>query len=113
MQKIISATDLVRNMSRVAEDVQTSGTVYRITRGGRGSMVLVDEEYFEGWLAALDEMRRADWRSVRDETSRDIDAGRGRSLDDVAGELALEDPPDKTGRGAAPRAARARRAKGR
>ena len=44
MQKIISATDLVRNMSRVAEDVESSGTIYRITRGGRGSMVLVDEE---------------------------------------------------------------------
>ena len=55
MERIISVTDLVRHAARIAQDVET-GTIYRITRGGRGSMVLVDEEYFEGWMAALDEM---------------------------------------------------------
>jgi PHD/YefM family antitoxin component YafN of YafNO toxin-antitoxin module len=113
MQKIISITDLVRNMTRVAEDVERAGTIYRVTRGGRGSMVLVDEEYFEGWLAAIDEMRRPDWREVYAETSRDIDSRRGRNLDVVARELGLEGPSNAQGRRAASRPARRGRAKGR
>lgn len=113
MEKIISVTDLVRNAARIARDVEVEGTVYRITRGGRGSMVLVDEEYFEGWMAALDEMRRPDWREVWEETSRDIAAGRGRTLDEVAKEIGREGSPHKKGRKSAPRAARPRRPKAR
>jgi len=89
-KKIISVTDLVRNAASISREVESERTVYRITRGGRGSMVLVDEEYFNGWMAALDETRRPDWREVHDQTSRDITAGRGRNLDTVAKELGLE-----------------------
>jgi len=53
-------------------------------------VVLVDEQYFNGWMAALDEMRRPDWRETCDQTTRDIVAGRGRDLDTVAKELGLE-----------------------
>jgi PHD/YefM family antitoxin component YafN of YafNO toxin-antitoxin module len=58
MERIISVTDLVRNAAAIAREVSAEGTVYRITRGGRGAMVLVDEEYFDGWMAAIEEMRR-------------------------------------------------------
>src|SRR5436305_7072668 len=87
MEKIISVTDLVRNAASIAREVASEGTVYRITRGGRGSMVLVDEEYFNGWMAALDEIRRPDWREAYARTTRDIAARRGRTLDAVAKEL--------------------------
>ena len=90
MERIISVTDLVRNAARIAKDVASEGTIYRITRGGRGSMVLVDEAYFDGWMAALDEMQRPDWRAAWTETSRDIEARRGRDLDVIAKELRLE-----------------------
>jgi PHD/YefM family antitoxin component YafN of YafNO toxin-antitoxin module len=113
MEKIISVTDLVRNTASIAREVETEGTVYRITRGGRGSMVLVDEAYFNGWMAALDEMRRPDWRAVHDQTSRDIAAGRGRGLDAVAKELGLEGRPHTVRRRTARRPARPRRPKGR
>lgn len=113
MQKIISVTDLVRNAARIAEEVEREGTIYRVTRGGRGSMVLVDEEYFDGWMAALDEMRRPDWRLVHDETSRDIAARRGRALDDIARELELEGRTHPKGRSAASRSPRARGKKAR
>ncbi len=113
MEKIISVTDLVRNAALIAEDVESAGTVYRITRGGRGSMVVVDEEYFDGWMAALDEMRRRDWQEVWAETSRDIAARRGRNLDAIAKEHGLEGPPHAKSRKPAPRAPRARRAKSR
>jgi hypothetical protein len=49
----------------------------------------VDEQYFHGWLAALDEMRRPDWREAYAQTTRDIAARRGRSLGIVAKELGL------------------------
>src|ERR1051325_4902757 len=113
MEKIISVTDLVRNAARIAEEIEAEGTVYRITRGGRGSMVLVDEHYFNGWMAALDEMRRPDWREVHAETSRDIAAGRGRNLDTVAKELGLEGRSHVGRRGSARRIASPRRQKSR
>lgn len=93
-------------------DGTKEGTVYRITRGGRGSMVLVDEEYFNGWMAALDEMRRPDWRESHDQPSRDIAAGRGRNLDTVAKELGLEGRSHAGRRESARRIARPRRKKG-
>jgi PHD/YefM family antitoxin component YafN of YafNO toxin-antitoxin module len=90
MARIISVTDLVRNAASIAREVETEGTIYRITRGGRGSMVLLDEEYFDGWMSALDEMQRPDWREVLAETKRDVAAGRGRSLDAYVKEKGLE-----------------------
>jgi PHD/YefM family antitoxin component YafN of YafNO toxin-antitoxin module len=113
MEKIISVTDLVRNAASIAREVAAEGTVYRITRGGRGSMVLVDEDYFNGWMAALDEMRRPDWREVHARTTRDIAAGRGRDLDVVAKELGLEGRSHAGRREPARRASRGRRKKSR
>ncbi len=113
MERIISVTDLVRNAARIAKDVETEGTVYRITRGGRGSMVLVDNEYYEGWMAAIDEMRRPDWRETLAEARRDAAAGRGRSLDAIAKELGLEGSPHPKSRTPARRTSRARRKKSR
>ncbi len=113
MERIISVTDLVRNAASIAKEIETQGTIYRITRGGRGSMVLVDEEYFEGWMAALDEMKRPDWQQVLAETERDATANRGQDLDAVAKELGLEGSPRAKGRRSATRAPRAGRKKGR
>jgi PHD/YefM family antitoxin component YafN of YafNO toxin-antitoxin module len=111
--KIISVTDLVRHAANIAREVEAEGTVYRITRGGRGSMVLVDEQYFNGWMAALDEMRRPNWRETYAQTTRDIAARRGRSLDVVAKELGLEGSSHAARRTPARRAPRTRRPKSR
>jgi PHD/YefM family antitoxin component YafN of YafNO toxin-antitoxin module len=108
MHKIISVTDLVRNAARIAEEVETEGTVYRITRGGRGSMVLVDEEYFEAWMHAIDEMRRPDWRETWSRAREDAAAGRGRDFDVISKELGLEATPHTRRRNPATRAPRAR-----
>jgi PHD/YefM family antitoxin component YafN of YafNO toxin-antitoxin module len=113
MERIISVTDLVRNAKRIAREIETEGTVYRITRGGRGSMVLVDEEYFDGWMAALDEMRRPGWREALAETERDVIAGRGRTLDVIAKEMGLAGSTHAKGRKPVARTARPRRRKSR
>lgn len=113
MERTISMTDLVRDAARIAEEVEHEGTVYRITRGGRGSMVLLHSEYFEGWMAAIDEMRRRDWRETLTRGRRDAAAGRGRSLDAIASELDLEGSREPKSPAPARRASHARRAKGR
>lgn len=108
MEKIISVTDLVRNATRIAEELEAKSTVYRITRGGRGSMVLVSEEYFQGWMAALDEMRRPNWREELEQSRRDAAAGIGPTLDEMVKELGLEDPIQPARRRATARASSAR-----
>ena len=113
MERIISVTDLARNAAAIAREVAAGGTVYRITRGGRGAMVLVSEEYFDGWMAAIEEMQRPDWREVLDETRRDVAAGRVRSLDSIAKEKGLEGSARGSGRQPARREPRTRRKKGR
>jgi PHD/YefM family antitoxin component YafN of YafNO toxin-antitoxin module len=109
VQKIISVTDFVRNATRIADEIEKDGTVYRITRGGRGSLVLVDEEYFEGWMAALDEMSRPGWKALLDTSRGEVDTGHGKDLETVAKEMKLEGKAHTHRRTAAPRA----RAKGR
>lgn len=113
MERIISVTDLVRNAARIAREIETEGTVYRITRGGRGSMVLVDQEYFDGWMAAIDEMRRPGWREALAEARRDAAAGRGRDLEVIMKEMGLEGTTRGKGRRSATRSSRPRRRKGR
>jgi hypothetical protein len=44
----------------------------------------------EGWLAALDEMRRPDWREVYAQTTQDVATRRGRNLDVIVKESGLE-----------------------
>jgi len=109
MEKIISVTDLVRNAARIAEEIETEGTVFRVTRGGRGSMVLVDESYFDGWMAALDEMRRPGWQERLAQARREVAAKRGRSLDAIAKEMGLEGTAHPDRRAAPPRASTSRR----
>jgi len=89
MEKTISLADLVRNAARIAEEIETEGTVFRVIRGGRGSMVLVDESYFDSWMATLDEMRRPAWQEALAQARREVAAKRGRSLDLIAKELGL------------------------
>ncbi len=112
MEKIISVTDLVRNAARIAEEVE-AGAIYHITRGGRGSMVLIDEEYFEGWMHALDEMKRPGWETMLAETRRDVAAGRGRDLDVIVKELGIEGSSHRKGRATARGAAGVRGNQGR
>jgi PHD/YefM family antitoxin component YafN of YafNO toxin-antitoxin module len=94
MEKTISVTDLVRNASRIADDIE-AGTIYRVTRGGRGSMVLVDEEYYQGWKAAIEEMQRPGWRAAWERSNRDIAEGKGRDLDAILKDLRLDDSANR------------------
>jgi PHD/YefM family antitoxin component YafN of YafNO toxin-antitoxin module len=112
MQKIISVTDLIRNAARITDDIETNNTVYHVTRGGRGSVVLLNQKYFEGWMHVLDEMRRPDFHEVFAETTADIEAGRGQSWTEIEKELFREHPPHPKSKTATARAPRGRARKG-
>jgi PHD/YefM family antitoxin component YafN of YafNO toxin-antitoxin module len=112
-EKFISVATLARNAVRIAKEIKAEGTIYRIKHPGRGNMVLVDEEYFDGWTAAADEMSRPGWREVWDETTRDIAANHGTDLDVVMKELGLGRSPHSTRSKPARRAGPARRKKAR
>lgn len=76
-------------------------------------MVLVDEAYFDGWMAVIEEMQRPDGREVLAETQRDVAAGRGRTLEAVVKERGLEGSAHAATRKPARRKLRSRRKKGR
>jgi PHD/YefM family antitoxin component YafN of YafNO toxin-antitoxin module len=113
MHKTISMSELLRNPERVATDVEQTGAIYRVTRRGHRSLVLMDKQFLDGWIAAIEFMQRPNWREEWEEAQRDIAEGRLYDLDDVLKELGLEDAPHRSRKPSARRAATTRRAKGR
>ena len=99
MRKTISMSQLSKNTERIASDIETKGTVYRIKRPGHRAMLLVDDDYFESRLAMLDIQRAfPNWREAWARSQRELAEGRGRTLDEVARELGLDSPTIKRGR---------------
>lgn len=94
MQKVISMARLTRDAERIADDIEEAGTVYRIQRRGRRSMLLMDQEYFEGWVATVEFMQlHPNWEQELAEARTDFDEGRCKTLDEVRVELGLDRSP--------------------
>ena len=111
MRKTISLAQLAKNPERIARDIDSCGAVYHVKRPGRRDMLLMDEEYFEGWLVAIELMQRPNWREELEQSRRDAEAGRGRDLEEVVKELGLDRPAQQRRRRPAARTARTRSAK--
>jgi len=90
MQKTISLAKFVRSAKHVTNEVE-SGAIYRIRSRRNRSVLLVDEERYEGWMAAFEFMQRPNWRAELDEAERDAVEGRLYDLSDVLREFGLED----------------------
>jgi PHD/YefM family antitoxin component YafN of YafNO toxin-antitoxin module len=112
MRKTVSMAQLARHMERIANDIEAKGTVYRIKRPGHPTMLLMDDQYFDGWMAVIDIMRMPNWREQWDESNRQIAEGRGRELETIVRELGLDRPTVRNGRGTARRTSVRRNAKG-
>ena len=115
MEKTISMAELTRNAERIAKDIETAGTVYRVERPGHRSMLLIDLDYFDGRIAALEFMQmHPNWREEIEEGRREFREGKCIPLDLALRELGLDEPSPKTKRAKATRrSARARRTKSR
>jgi hypothetical protein len=112
MQRVISLSELVRNADKIAEDLGTQQTVYRVRSAHGRGMVLLDEDYYEGWIAAIELMQQPDWKETLEQGQRDIAEGRTIPLEKVLRDLGLDSPHTK-GRTATRGTARARSTKGR
>jgi PHD/YefM family antitoxin component YafN of YafNO toxin-antitoxin module len=112
MRKTVSLDELSKNAEGIADDIRTSGAVYRIERRGKPGMMLMDADHYEGWRAAIELMKLPDWRARWDRAMAERAAERGRALTDVARELGLDRPAKSHRRGTATRPTASRGAKG-
>ncbi|NVB78674.1 MAG: hypothetical protein HOV81_09795 [Kofleriaceae bacterium] len=111
MQKTISMAELAKNAERIAKDIETAGTVYRVKRPGHRAMLLMDDAYFEGWKAVIELMQRANWRDEWARSEAELAQGRGRELSEVLAELTGDSAAKPHGRAPARRDAGRRAAK--
>ena len=90
MHRTISMAAVVKDPKAVFDAIETSREFYRIRRPGHRTMILVDEEELDGYIAALEFMSRPNWREQLEQSERDVAEGRTYSLDEVLGDLGLE-----------------------
>jgi len=110
-RKTISMARLAKNPEAIARDIDSSGAVYTIKRPGRPPMLLMQEEYFEGWLVAIELMQNPKWREELEQSKRDFAEGRFRTLDEIEKELGLDRPAPTRRRSGAASTSRARQPK--
>ena len=115
MEKTISMAQLAKHSERIAADIETAGTVYRIKRPGRKQLLLVDNTYFERWAATMEFIaQHPNWEAELAQAEKDYRDGRYIPLEVVLKELGLEDVATKPARRkTARRSATARRSKAR
>jgi hypothetical protein len=111
-RKTISTAQLAKNTETIVRDIDLSGAVYRIKRPGRPRVLMMTEEYFEGWLVVAELSGNPDVRAQLEQSRRDSAAGLGRTLDEIEKELGLDRQAPARRRGAASRSARTGRTKG-
>jgi antitoxin YefM len=111
-RKTISMARLAKDPETIARDIETSGAIYCIKRRGRPPMLLMNEEYFEGWRVVIELMQQPGWREELEQSRRDFAEGRFRSLDEIEKEFGLDRPTPTRRRGTAARSTRTSRAKG-
>lgn len=91
MQKTISMSDLLADPARVVNDIDQSGTSYRIRRRGKRQLFIVDDQYLEGLKAQAElEVLHPNWREETLQMQRDFAAGRCWTLDEVMEEIRAE-----------------------
>jgi hypothetical protein len=94
MQKLISMSELVADPEKIARDIETAGTVYRIKRPGRSRLLLVDKKYIKRLEATIEfETLHPNWREEFAQSDRDLALGLCRTLDEILKERGLEPRP--------------------
>jgi prevent-host-death family protein len=81
MRNIIPITDLQQKTRKYVQMVRDTGKPIVITQRGRPAAVLASAEDFEGYLVTLDEMSYPDSEERLARAKRDLDAGRGITLE--------------------------------
>ena len=99
MEKTISMAQLAKNTEKIARDIETSGTLYRIKRPGRKRLVLVDDDYFDRYIATLEFFAlHPNWKEELEQGRREYEAGLFVPWEHVRKELGLAEPRRKAKR---------------
>jgi prevent-host-death family protein len=101
MDRIYSLTDLSRRTSEIVDTALVSGEPVVVAGRGRGEVVLLSHDDYQGLLHALDEMRRPDWRRTWARANQEAEAGRGRDWSDIKQARARRKGGERKGRGKA------------
>lgn len=83
MDRIYSLTDLSRRTSEIVDTALVSGEPVVVAGRGRGEVVLLSHDDYQGLLHALDEMRRPGWERTWKQANREAESGRGRDWSEV------------------------------
>jgi len=81
VRNIIPITDLQQKTKKYVQMVRETGRPIVITQRGRPAAVLASADDFEGYLVTLDEMSYPDSEERLARAKRDLDAGRGITLE--------------------------------
>jgi PHD/YefM family antitoxin component YafN of YafNO toxin-antitoxin module len=112
MEKTISMSQLTKHAERIALDIERSKTVYRVRRPGGNGLLLMDEEYYQGWMMTIELMQQPNWREEWDQATRDFAQGIARPLEEVVEEIRRDRLAKSSSRRPASRASGRRRTKG-
>jgi len=113
MQKTISMSQLTKHADRIAQDIESRRTVYRIKQPGRAEMLLMARAEYEGWRAVIELMQRPNWQQEWEQSQREFAEGRGRELGEFLAEARRDRAAQRERAAMAPRATPARVRKGR
>lgn len=92
MEKTISMAELAKHADRIAADMKSAGTIYRIRRPGRRSMVLVDQEYLERYRATCEFIaQHPNWEQELAESDEEYRQGKFIPLEVVLAQLGIAD----------------------
>jgi hypothetical protein len=111
MEKTISLARLAKNVERVAREIESAGTVYRIRRPGGKSIVVMDQGHLDAeleWAAFF--AAHPNWRAEIETAERELRDGRTVPLDAVLTSLRSPRMTEASARGES-RASSGRRAR--
>jgi hypothetical protein len=113
MEKTISMAQLAKNTEEIAQDIESSGTVYRIKRPGRKRLFLIDDHYLERLTATIEfKLRHPNWKQELEKSRREYEAGLCIPLEQVLEERRLADAArNAKGKSSVRRASGGRRAR--
>ena len=112
-RKPISVARLSRDTVKIMDEISSKGAVYYVTRpGGHSAVLLINEDQFETLRLQLEIERNPVLRKQLEQSQRDFEEGRYRTLDEIEKELGLDRPAPSRRRGAAKRSSRTRQPKG-
>jgi PHD/YefM family antitoxin component YafN of YafNO toxin-antitoxin module len=91
MLKTISMSELTKHAERIAKDIETTGTIYRIKRPGKTKLMLISAQDLQRWQETVEFLaQHPNLQQELAEGDREYRAGEFVPFEDVLRELGVE-----------------------